>query len=57
MEDKILDCKEGNNCLSGGTFKFTVKDQQFYAQNNYTEPRRCRPCRQRKKNAINNAQQ
>lgn len=57
MQDKVIECKEGKNCLSGGSFTFTAKDQEFFARMNYTEPRRCKPCRTRKKNAVNNGQQ
>ena len=54
MQDKVIECKEGQNCLSGGTFTFTVKDQEFFNRMNFTEPRRCKPCRDRKKKAVNN---
>ncbi|MDD2469878.1 MAG: zinc-ribbon domain-containing protein [Bacilli bacterium] len=40
MEDKTLTCK---NC--GAEFIFTAKEQEFYAQHNFSEPLRCKPCR------------
>jgi len=49
MPDKTIECKEGQNCLSGGAFVFTEKDQAFFNKMGFTEPRRCKPCRARKK--------
>lgn len=36
-------------CLCGKKFTFRAKDQAFFASMGYTEPRRCRPCVNRKK--------
>lgn len=46
FEDKTLTCCDAN---CGQTFVFTARDQAFYAENNYSEPRRCRPCRDARK--------
>jgi len=35
------DCKQ--------TFVFTAGEQAFFAQNNFTNPKRCKPCREAKK--------
>jgi len=32
-------------------FTWTAQDQEFYAEKNYTEPKRCKPCRLAKKEA------
>lgn len=37
-------------CTSCGTeFLFSVADQEFFSSRGYTEPRRCRPCRNQAK--------
>lgn len=38
--DQQIKCAE-----CGNEFTFTENDQQFYADKNYTPPRRCKPCR------------
>ncbi|HHT38023.1 MAG TPA: cytochrome C551 [Mollicutes bacterium] len=48
MEDKTLTCKE-----CGAEFIFTVRDQEFYNQNNFSEPLRCKPCRDARKQNRN----
>jgi hypothetical protein len=49
MEDKTL------KCLDCGTeFVFTVREQEFYAQNGFTEPKRCKPCRDARKRSNGN---
>jgi CxxC-x17-CxxC domain-containing protein len=41
VEDKQLTCKD-----CGGSFIFSVRDQQFYAEKGFeNEPQRCRDCR------------
>ena len=40
-EDKTLKCKD-----CGADFVFTAGEQEFYAQNGFTnEPKRCKACR------------
>ena len=44
-EDKTLKCKD-----CGADFVFTAGEQEFYAQNGFTnEPKRCKACRDAKK--------
>lgn len=44
MPDIILNCKDcGNN------FTFTEKDQEFFEKMQFTQPRRCKSCRLKKK--------
>lgn len=43
MSDQTLVCGCGNE------FIFSQKDQDFYAVNSFTPPKRCRPCRDVKK--------
>jgi hypothetical protein len=40
-EDKTLDCKDCN-----APFKFSARDQEFYALKQFSEPKRCFPCRE-----------
>lgn len=49
MEDKTLTCKD-----CGAEFTFTVREQEFYKQNNFSEPLRCKPCRDARKRAHSN---
>lgn len=52
MEDKTIVCKDCNN-----EFVFTAGEQEFYAQKGFSEPVRCKACRDAKKarnNAANN---
>jgi hypothetical protein len=44
MEDKTLVCKD-----CGNEFTFTAREQEFYKQNNFSEPLRCKPCRDKRK--------
>lgn len=44
FEDKTLNC---NDCKRD--FVFRAKDQEFFARMNFTEPKRCKPCRDIKK--------
>jgi len=36
-------------CDCGDVFMFTARDQEFYAEKGFADPKRCKPCRQRKK--------
>lgn len=40
MEDKTIICKD-----CGKEFKFTVREQEFFASKNFVEPVRCKECR------------
>ena len=44
MGDKVLQCKD-----CGDEFVFTERDQEFYQRQGFQEPKRCKPCRERKK--------
>lgn len=44
MPDKELKCAD-----CGKPFPFTEGEQRFYAEKQYTEPKRCKPCREAKK--------
>ena len=46
MEDKTLTCAD-----CGQEFVFTAREQEFYAQKGFTDPRRCPSCRQSRKAA------
>jgi CxxC-x17-CxxC domain-containing protein len=48
--DKNLSCAD-----CGQEFVFTASEQDFYAQRNFTEPRRCSSCRASRKAARNAA--
>ena len=49
-EDKTLVCKE-----CGEEFVFTAGEQEFYAEKGFVnEPKRCKSCRDAKKNASGN---
>ena len=45
-QDKTLVCADCNQ-----EFTFTASEQQFYADRQFSEPRRCAPCRAAKKAA------
>ena len=48
-EDKTITCSD---CRKD--FVWTAKDQAFYAENGYANaPKRCKPCRLRRKNESN----
>ncbi len=49
MEDKTLVCKD-----CGQEFIFTVGEQEFYKEKGFSEPLRCKPCRDARKNAKGN---
>lgn len=44
MEDKTLVC---DDC--GEEFVFSADEQDFYASRGFQEPKRCKPCRSRRK--------
>ena len=44
LEDKWLKCQD-----CGDEFLHTAKDQRFYAEKGFGEPKRCKPCRALKK--------
>lgn len=44
LPDKILVCVD-----CGDEFEFSGRDQAFYKVHGYVEPRRCYPCRKKKK--------
>ena len=47
-EDYDIDCAD---CKQ--PFTFTARDQQFYAEKNFTPPKRCKPCRDQRKQQRN----
>lgn len=44
MEDKKLVCED-----CGQEFVFSGEEQEFYAMRGFQEPKRCKPCRARRK--------
>lgn len=44
MSDKMLECQD---CKQ--EFVFTEGEQEFYASKDFTPPKRCKPCRDKKK--------
>jgi len=48
MSDTELTCKD-----CGKPFVWTEKEQQFYKEKGFSEPKRCRDCRVIKKQARN----
>ena len=44
FEDKTINCQDCHQ-----DFIFRAKDQEFFARMNFTEPKRCKPCRDNKK--------
>ena len=47
-EDLVLVCQD-----CGQDFIFTAGEQEFYAQNQFNEPKRCKACRNARKNQRN----
>ena len=47
-KDKTMTCKD-----CGKEFTFTAGEQEFYAQNQFNEPKRCKACRDARKNQRN----
>jgi len=53
MEDKNITCLECNE-----EFVFTAGEQEFYTEKGFTEPKKCKPCRDAAKAArFNNRNQ
>jgi NAD-dependent SIR2 family protein deacetylase len=48
MENKAVKTIKCQDC--GKEFVFTEKDQKFYAEHNFVEPKRCKTCRDLRKN-------
>lgn len=46
MEDKKLQC-----CDCKGEFVWSIRDQEFYSGKGFVPPKRCKPCRDAKKQA------
>ncbi len=44
MTDKKIVCKD-----CGKEFDFTANEQEFYQEHGFTEPKRCKACREAKK--------
>lgn len=44
MEDKTIVCED-----CGEEFVFSVDEQEFFESKGFVEPKRCKPCRQRRK--------
>jgi CxxC-x17-CxxC domain-containing protein len=44
-ENQELQCSD-----CGQAFTFTAEDQEFFRERGYSAPKRCKPCRQAKKN-------
>lgn len=49
-ESKVLNCQE-EGCDT--EFEFTASDQEFYAEKEFSDPKRCKPCREKKKQRYN----
>ena len=48
MEDKTLKCEK-----CGQEFVFTAGEQEFYNEKGFTEPKKCKPCRDAAKKERN----
>ncbi|RMD92748.1 MAG: cytochrome C551 [Calditrichaeota bacterium] len=44
MEDKMIICED-----CGEEFTFSADEQQFYAERGFQQPKRCKPCREKRK--------
>jgi hypothetical protein len=44
MASKMLPC---GDC--GQEFEWTERDQEFYANKGFSQPKRCKPCREKRK--------
>ncbi len=49
-KDKLIVCKD-----CGKEFVFPVRDQEFYAEKGFSEPARCKECRDKRKAEKNNS--
>jgi hypothetical protein len=47
--DKDIECADCHN-----TFVFTEREQEFYESKGFTDPKRCKPCRDKRKEQKNN---
>lgn len=47
VKDKQLMCKD-----CGASFVYTAGDQEFYASKGFNEPKRCKDCRLKKKQQM-----
>lgn len=45
MNEKVIVCKDCNE-----EFKLTVGEQEFFKEKGFSEPLRCKKCRQARKN-------
>ena len=45
-QDQIIKCIGTRENPCGKEFAFTAKDQAFYAEKEFTQPKRCKECRQ-----------
>lgn len=45
--DKTLTCQD-----CGTQFNFTARDQEFFAERNFSEPKRCRTCAKSRRNTL-----
>lgn len=48
-QDKTIVCKD-----CGEEFVFTAGEQQFYAEKGFSDPVRCKECRDKRKQSYNN---
>lgn len=46
LDAKMLPCQD-----CGVEFEFTTEEQEFYATKGFSDPKRCKPCRDAKKQA------
>ena len=56
MQDKEIVCQgpfPGTPCPDGATFLFTANDQEYYKEKGFEPPKRCRACRDEKKQYTN----
>jgi CxxC-x17-CxxC domain-containing protein len=46
IEDKTIDCED-----CGDQFVFSANEQEFFAKKGFQNPKRCKPCRNKRKSA------
>lgn len=51
MPSEVIRCQD-----CGVDFEFTERDQEFYKDRGFDKPKRCKPCRIKKKSNFNNQQ-
>lgn len=49
MKDKTIVCKD-----CGNEFVFTAREQEFYQEKGFSDPQRCKECRDKRKQQRNN---